>query len=85
MGDKVRRPQGWPHGQLRAAKKPQQEYGQGAAGIPQEHQGWVKRPQEWPQVRKGGHSCWPQRASRKIWAAPQTLEAKVSGVAKPPP
>ena len=47
MGDEV----GWPHGQLRAARKPQQEYGQGAAGTPQERPGWVKRPQECPKVR----------------------------------
>ena len=52
MGDKVRQPQGWLHGQLRVAKKPQQEYGQGAAGMLQECQGWVKRPQEWPQARQ---------------------------------
>ena len=38
MGDKV----GQLHGQLRA-KMPQQEQGQGAAGMPQECQGWVTR------------------------------------------
>ena len=48
MGDEVR----WLHGQLRAAKKPQQDQGQGAAGAPQEHLGWVKRLQERPRVRQ---------------------------------
>ena len=40
------------HGQPRAAKIPQQGYGQGVAGTPQECQGWVKRPQGWPQARQ---------------------------------
>ena len=31
MGNKVRQLQGWPHGQLRAARKLQQEFRQGAA------------------------------------------------------
>ena len=44
MGNKV----GQLHGQLRAAKTPQQELGQGAAGMLQEHQGWVMRLQGRP-------------------------------------
>ena len=48
MGDEV----GWLHGQPRAAKMPQQGYGQGAAGMLQEHHGWVKRPQGRPQARQ---------------------------------
>ena len=65
------------------AKKPQQEYRKGAAGMLQEHQGWVKRPQEQPQARQ-------ERAQVAI--KPQEMrvvallpEVKVSGVAKPPP
>ena len=46
MGDKVRQPQGWPHGQLRAAKRLRQEYGYGVARMLQEYLGWVKRLQE---------------------------------------
>ena len=49
--NKVRQPQGWLHGQLRVARKPQQEFGQGAAGMQQECPGWAKRLQEWPQAR----------------------------------
>ena len=48
MGDKV----GWLHGQPRAAKMLQQEQGQGAPGMLQGCQGWVKRPQGWPQARQ---------------------------------
>ena len=44
MGNEV----GRLHGQPRAAKMPQQEQGQGVAGMLQEYLGWVKRPQ-------GGH------------------------------
>ena len=55
MGDEV----GWLHGQPRAAKMPQQGYGQGVAGMPQECHGWVKRPQGRPQATqesgKGGY------------------------------
>ena len=48
MGNKV----GRLHGQPRAAKMLQREQGQGAAGMPQECQGWVKRPQGQPQARQ---------------------------------
>ena len=48
MGDEV----GWLHGQPRLAEIPQQGYGQGAAGTPQEHQGWLKRLQGWLQARQ---------------------------------
>ena len=80
MGFKVRQPQGWPHGQQRAAKKLQQEYGQGVAGMQQEYQGWVKRLQERPQARQEK----PQvaREPQEMWAVAQLLEAWVSGVAK---
>ena len=52
MGNEVRRLQGQPYGQLRAAKMLQQEYGQGVGGILQKHLRWTKRPQERPQVRQ---------------------------------
>ena len=79
MVNKVR----WLHGQLRVAKIPQQEYGQGAAGMLQEYLGWVKRPQEQPQARQEG--AWLAREPQEMWVVVQPLEAKVSGVAKPPP
>ena len=89
MGNEVRWPQGWPHGQLRVAKKPQQEYGQGVAGMPQECPGWAKRLQEWPQARQewaGTPQEKPWVAElQEMWAVAQPPEAKVSGVAKPPP
>ena len=44
MGDKVRWLQGWPHKQLRVARKPQQEFGLGAAKMLQGHPGWARRP-----------------------------------------
>ena len=50
--DKVRQPQGWLHGQLKVARKLQQEYGQGVAGTPQEYPGQAKRLQERPQVKQ---------------------------------
>ena len=79
--------------QQRVAKKPQQEYGQGVAGMPQEHPGWAKRPQERPQARQKWARVAvmlqekPQVAvePQEMWAVIQPLEAKVSGVAKPPP
>ena len=79
MGDEVRRL----HGQPRVAKMPQQEQGQGVAGTPQEYLGWVKRPQEGPQARQN----WAQAAiePQEMWAVAQPPEAKVRGVAKPPP
>ena len=46
MGDEV----GRLHGQPRAAKMPQQGYGQGVAGMLQERLGWVKRLQGRPQA-----------------------------------
>ena len=46
MGNEVK----WLHRQLRVAKKLQQEYGQGVAGMLQEYLGWVKRPKERPQA-----------------------------------
>ena len=79
MGNEVRRL----HGQLRAAKKLQQENGQGVAGMPQEHLGWVKRPQEWPQARQ--EWAWVTRELQEMQAVAQPLEAKVHGAAKPPP
>ena len=42
IGNEVRQPQGWPYGQLRAAKKPQQEHGQGAAQMPQNIMGGLR-------------------------------------------
>ena len=63
--------------------KKQQEYGQGAAGMPQEYQGWAKRSQEQPQAR---HE-WAKaaREPQEMQVVAQPPEAKVSGAAKPPP
>ena len=79
MGDEV----GRLHGQPRVAKKPQWEQGQGVAGMPQECQGWVKRPQGQPQVTQN----WARVATepQETWAVAQPPEAKVCGAAKPPP
>ena len=79
MGNEV----GRLHGQPRVAKMPQQGQGQGVAGMPQECHGWVKRPQGQPQARQ-------ERAQMAIEledtrAVAQPPEAKVRGVAKPPP
>ena len=54
MSDKVRWPQGWPYGQLRAARRLQQEFGQGAAKTLQECPGRARRPQERPQATGEG-------------------------------
>ena len=79
MGNEV----GRLHGQPRVAKMLQWEQGQGAAGMPQECLGWVKRPQGWPRA------TWNRaRAAielQETLAVAQPLEAKVHGVAKPPP
>ena len=79
MGDEV----GLLHGQPRVAKMPQWEQGQGAAGMLQECQGWVKRLQGWPQARQE----WARMATepQEMQAVAQLPEAKVHGVAKPPP
>ena len=79
MGDKVR----WLHGQPRAAKKPQWEQVQGVAGMPQECHGWVKGPQGRPQARQ--EQAQVATELQETWAVAQPLEAKVRGVAKPPP
>ena len=79
MGDEVRRL----HRQLRAAKKPQQEYLKGVPGMPQECLGWVKRPQERPQVRQ--EQAQVAREPQEMWSVAQPPEAKVRGAAKPPP
>ena len=83
MGNKVRQLQGWPHRQLRAAKKPQQEYGQGAAGMPQNVKGGLRGHRSQPQARQE----WAQaaREPQEMRAVAQPPEAKVSGAAKPPP
>ena len=52
------------------------------ARMQQEHPGQATRPQEWPQARQ-------ERAQvavelQEVWVVAQPLEAKVSGVAKPP-
>ena len=83
IGDKEKWLQGQPHGQLRAAKKPQQEYGKGAAGMLQQHIGWVKRLQEWPQVRQERVQVAVE--PQEMWAVAQPPEAKVSEVANPLP
>ena len=93
MGDKVRWLQGWLHGQLRVAKKLQQEYRQGAAGMPQECPGWVKRLQEQPQVtqKEARAAITPQEKPwlaielQEMQAVAQPPEAKLSGVANPLP
>ena len=79
MADEVR----WLHRQPRAAKMPQQEHGQGAARMPQEGQGWVKRPQERPRATRN----WAKVAiePQKMREVAQPPEAKVHGAAKPPP
>ena len=41
--------------------------GQGVAGMPQEHQGWVKRPQGWPQVRQELGTRWLLSRRRRNW------------------
>ena len=76
-GNKVRWLQGQPHGQLRVARKPQQEFGQGVAGMPQECPGRARRLQERPQVRQE----WAPVAvePQEMWAVAQPLEMKVSG------
>ena len=79
MGDEVRQL----HRQPRAAKKPQWEKGKGAAGTPQECQGWVKRPQERPQVTQ--NQAWVAIEPQEMWTDAQVPEAKVCGAAKPPP
>ena len=79
MGNEVRRP----HGQLRAAKKPQQEYRQGVPRMPQECLGWVKRPQERPQAKQ--ERAQVAREPQETWSVTQPQEAKVRGAAKPPP
>ena len=83
MGDKVRQLQRWPHGQQQAAKILLQEYGQGAAGMPQEHQGWVKRPQGRPQARQ--EWAWVAIEPQEMRAVAQAPEAKVGGAANPLP
>ena len=62
MGDEV----GWLHRQPRAAKTQQQEQGQGVAGTPPEHLGWVKRLQGRPQVTQN----WARVAiePQEMWA-----------------
>ena len=83
IGDEVRRPQGWLHRQQKVAKMPQQEYGQGVAGTLQEHQGWVKRPQEQPQVRQDW--AWVAIELQEMQAVAQPLENNVGGAANPLP
>ena len=65
------------------AKTPQWEQGQGVAGTPQEYLGWVKRLKEGLQATQN----WAQAAiePQQMWAVAQPPEAKVRGVAKPPP
>ena len=79
MGNEVR----WLHGQAMAAKKPQHEQGQGAAGTPQECQGWVTRLQGRLQVTRN----WARAATepQEMQAVAQRQEAKVYGAAKSPP
>ena len=79
MDDEV----GWLHGQPRAAKKLQQGYRQGAAGMPQECYGWVKRPQGQPQARQ--EQARTATEPQETRAVAQPLEAKVHGAAKPSP
>ena len=93
MGDKVRWPHGQPHGQQQVAKMPQQEYGQGVAGTPQEYQGWVKRLQGQPQATQKQAQVAvtlqekPQAAieQQEMRAVAQPPEAKVGGAANPLP
>ena len=77
MGDEV----GWLRSQPRAAKMPQQAYGQGVAGMPQECHGWVKRLQGRPEVRQK----WARAAVelQEMWVVAQPPEAKVRRAAKP--
>ena len=49
----------------------------------QEYPGWVKKPQEWPQATQ--KYALAAVELQETWAVAQTQEAKVSGVAKPPP
>ena len=79
MGDEV----GRLHGQPRAAKMPQQGYGQGAAWMPQERQGWVKRPQGQPQARQEWARIATEPQEMRVVAQPP--EVKVFGAAKPSP
>ena len=83
MGKEVRQLQGCPHRQQQVAKTPQWEQGQGAAGTPQECQGWVRRPQEQPRVT--WNWAWAAIELQEIQAVAQPPEAKVCGAAKPPP
>ena len=69
------------HGQPRAAKKPQQGYGKGAAGTPQECHGWVKRPQVRPQARQ--EQARTATEPQEMWVVAQPPEVKVCGAAKP--
>ena len=79
MGNKV----GRLHGQSRVAKTPQREQGKGAAGMPQELQGWVKRPQGWPQARQEQARMATEPQEMRVVA--QLPEAKVCRAAKPHP
>ena len=83
MGDKVRQPQGWLHRQLRVARKPQQEFGQGVAGCCRNIQDGLRGHRSSHRRDRSGHrqllSC------RRCGQVAQPPEAKVSGVAKPPP
>ena len=45
--------------------------------------GWVRRPQERPQVIQ--ERAQVAREPQETWAVAQPPEAKVSGAAKPPP
>ena len=49
--------------------------------MPQEHQGWVKRPQERPQARE--EWAWVAIELQETRAIAQLTEAKVGGVANP--
>ena len=77
MGDKV----GLLHRQPRVAKIPQWEQGQGAAGMPQEYQRWVKRLQGWLQARQ--ERARTATEPQKMQAVIQLPEAKVYRAAKP--
>ena len=79
MGNEVRQP----HRQQQVAKILQQEYGQGAAGTPQEHQGWVKRPQGWLKATQKWE--WVAVMPQQMWVVAQPPEAKVGGASNPLP
>ena len=51
--------------------------------MPQECQGWVKRPQGRPQARQEWARMATEPQEMRVVAQPQ--EAKVCGAAKPPP